>query len=500
LVSTPLVERLVDLIPAALFLTTTDGLVLSWNQGAQVMFGYRPDEALGKVVSDLICPPEMASFTQGMLVDACSRGLVEFEATDRTQSGVLVYTQSTIQLVVDPGDRRLIFLKRDITASVYRRQVQALEVKFRGLLEAVPDALVIVNSQGRILLINSQTERLFGYSREDLLVQPIERLVPDRFQAVHPGHRTQYFSDPHPRPMGAGRDLYARRRDGSEFLAEISLSPFESEVGPLAMAAVRDVSERRGQEEARRRALEEMNLRIQEANRLKSEFLANMSHELRTPLNAILGFSEVLLDGRVGPINPDQEEFLGDIHSSSRHLLQLINDVLDLSKVESGKMDFHPVRFDPRTLVDELVDTLKTLVQQNKLSLVVEIDPQLGVLSFDQGRLKQILYNYISNAIKFTPEGGRIVVRFFPTTPEEVRIEVEDTGIGIAPGDLETLFVEFHQLDNGATKKYQGTGLGLALTKRLVEAQGGTVGVSSVLGKGSLFFAVFPWTKGGEVG
>lgn len=491
-----LATDLLNAVPAALIAIALDGRVEFWNTGAQTMFGYSSEEAMGQPLTGLICPPAGVSHTTQMIQLALDSGLSEFEATDQTKVGAVVYTQSTIRTAPAGQSVRLVVLKLDITQHVYQRQVQSLEIKYRGLLEAAPDALVIVNRDGRIVLINSQTERLFGYQRGELLIQPIERLVPARFHSVHPGHRNRYFLDPHARPMGAGVDLFARRRDGTEFPAEISLSPIEFEGGHLAMAAVRDISDRKNQEEVRRRDLQEMNHRIQEANRLKSEFLANMSHELRTPLNAILGFTEVLIDGKAGEINEIQKEFLGDILTSSRHLLQLINDVLDLSRVEAGKMEFQPRRIVPEELLRELLSSLGALIGQNRLAVAFDIDPQLGSLFLDPSRLRQILYNLLSNAIKFTPEGGRIGVRWFGVGSSEFQIEVEDTGIGISEEDLSTLFVEFHQLDQGPTKKYQGTGLGLALTRRLVEAQGGRVGASSEPGKGSCFFVVLPRETG----
>src|SRR5260370_21798395 len=187
------------------------------------------------------------------------------------------------------------------------------EAKFRGLLEAVPDAMVIGNNSGVIQLINAQTEKLFGYRREDLLGQPIEILIPPEYRVGHVGFRSAYAAGPKVRPMGAGRDLTAKRSDGTVFPAEISLSPLEMEEGTLVMAAVRDISEQRKvQDDVQRKnaELEAQNRRVLEANRLKTVFLANMSHELRTPLNSIIGFSEFLKDKKPGPLNDKQEEYL----------------------------------------------------------------------------------------------------------------------------------------------------------------------------------------------
>ncbi len=239
--------------------------------------------------------------------------------------------------------------------------------------------------------------------------------------------------------------------------------------------------------------LETQNVQIQEASRLKSKFLANMSHELRTPLNAIIGFSELIHDGKVGPVAPKQQEYLADILTSSRHLLQLINDVLDLSKVEAGKLDFHPEPVDLSRLVGEVLGILRTAIASKAIHVESHVDASLSDVVLDAARFKQVLYNYVSNALKFTPEGGRVIVRALPEPAGSAfRLEVEDNGIGIAPEDIARLFVEFQQLDAGATKQHSGTGLGLALTRKLVETQGGTIGVRSMPGRGSVFHAVFP--------
>jgi signal transduction histidine kinase len=237
--------------------------------------------------------------------------------------------------------------------------------------------------------------------------------------------------------------------------------------------------------------LEAENRRMQDAARMQSEFLANMSHELRTPLNAIIGFSDLMYGGVTGSLNAEQREFLGDILSSSRHLLGLINDVLDLAKVESGTLVVVPQAVDLNRVIAEVSDIVRGLATGRSVELDLHLAADLGSVVVDPAKLKQILYNYISNALKFTPEGGRVTVRA-ELVGEAFRVEVEDTGIGIAKEDLRHLFVAFRQLDAGLTKRYPGTGLGLALSKRLAEAHGGTVGVYSERGVGSTFWVELP--------
>ncbi len=252
------------------------------------------------------------------------------------------------------------------------------------------------------------------------------------------------------------------------------------------------LAEHRAQLEAAYQDLQRQNRLIQKANRMKSEFLANMSHELRTPLNGIIGFAEMMHDEKLGPVSEPHKEYLGDILVSARHLLQLINDVLDLAKVEAGKLEFQPEPVEIGKLLREACDIVRTLAAKKELKIEIDVKPEIGSVALDPAKFKQVLYNYLSNAIKFTPEGGRIAVRALPHGPRAFRLEVEDTGFGIAPGDIASLFLEFQQLDATLARKFQGTGLGLALTKKIVEAQGGSVGVTSTPGVGSTFFATLP--------
>jgi PAS domain S-box-containing protein len=375
-----------------------------------------------------------------------------------------------------------------------RQARERAEEKFHGLLESAPDAIVIIDPTGRIAMLNAQAASLFGYPRAELLGQTVEVLVPHAYRRLHPERRASYVQAPRIRhSMAAGVELFGLKQDGTEFPAEISLSPMETPEGRMVIAVVRDVTYRRRLEEERARSveLEALNHRAQEANRLKSEFLANMSHELRTPLNAIIGFSSLLHAGRVGKLTDTQVEYLGDILVSSRHLLQLINDVLDLAKVEAGKLELELGSVDLSRLAAEVRDILRGLAAEKHVELDIDVAPEVGPVQADARLLKQILYNYLSNAIKFTPEHGKVSVRIWAPSAATFKIEVEDSGIGIKPDDMRRLFVEFQQLD-ASGRKYPGTGLGLALTKRLIEAQGGTVSVVSVVGKGSTFAAELP--------
>jgi len=289
------------------------------------------------------------------------------------------------------------------------------------------------------------------------------------------------------------------RKGGSPVRVECSNASMEVKdrrVGAILM--VRDITERKAQEEIRRRCedLEQQNRRMQEANRLKSEFLANMSHELRTPLNAVIGFSEVLVDERAGPLNDTQHDFLTDIWTSANHLLQLVNDILDLAKVEAGKMELNLETFSIEAAIAETVATINAIAAKKNIPVIVEAPPPEIVATLDPLRFKQILYNLLSNAVKFTPDNGTVTVTASRDGDERIRLRVKDTGIGIKQEDLSRLFHEFEQLDAGLARRQEGTGLGLALTKKIVELQSGSITVESEFGYGSMFTVVLPTVSG----
>lgn len=364
-----------------------------------------------------------------------------------------------------------------------KRSAEDTLLRYRRLAESGIIGIFICDIYGHAKEANDGFLNMLGYSREELFALNWKELTPPEWSRAD-DEAVQQLQE-HGRTATWEKEYF--RKDGSRVPILVGVAML-NETDCIAFTL--DITERKRLEALRLHSqeLESQNSRMAAANRLKSEFLANMSHELRTPLNAIIGFSELLHDGEIAPDSPHHREFLGDILKSGHHLLQLINDVLDLSKVEAGKMDFRPEPTKMDRLVGEVCAVLRSVAAERRVTLRYQVDPLVSDVTLDPARLKQVLYNYASNAIKFTQPGGTVTIRARPEGLSSLCVEVVDDGIGIASKDIGRLFTEFQQLD----PKRPGTGLGLALTKRMVEAQGGHVGVESGLGKGSRFFAVLP--------
>ena len=359
---------------------------------------------------------------------------------------------------------------------------------------------IATDAKGVIQIFNVGAERMLGYTAAEVMnkITPADISDPQEVIAraealsleldtpITPGFEALVF-----KASRGIEDIYELtyiRKDGSRFPALVSVTALRDAqnaiIGYLLIGT---------DNTARKQAIE-----LEYASRMKSEFLANMSHELRTPLNGIIGFTEFLIDEKPGPLRPKQKEYLSDVLNSARHLLQLINDVLDIAKVEAGKMELHPETFPVRKAVEEVATVIKSIAQKKRIAVGIEVSDGLDAVTLDQHKFKQVLYNLLSNAVKFSDEGGQVDLHVRRLDPHRLEVQVRDTGIGIKAEDINRLFAEFEQLDSGIARRFEGTGLGLALTKKIVEFQGGHIGVESEQGKGSVFTVVLPVMMGKE--
>ena len=407
---------------------------------------------------------------------------------------------------VHPDTSELKKLARELGQAAVRlahseRALRESEKRFRTLFKEAPIAYHEIDREGVVRHVNAAECAMLGRQASEIVGQYAWDLVSSRSREVVRRSILNRLAGASPTtPYECDIDC----RDHSWVTVEVHENLIcDSRGAVIGMrSALLDVTATKMVDTALRRFeqhAEELNVKndellgeletAREASATKGRFLAAMSHELRTPLNGIIGLSELVFDGVAGPVSEEQQEYLGDVLASSKHLLQLVNDVLDLAKVESGKIEFVRQSVKIHPLLREVCDVLRILAGEKRIS--VELDTaNLDTVFTDPGRLKQVVYNYLSNAIKFAPPGGKVQVRTRWEGDSAFRIEVEDNGPGIREAEIPRLFVDFQQLEQ--TPSRLGTGLGLALTKRMVESQGGAVGVRSRPGEGSVFFAVLP--------
>jgi PAS domain S-box-containing protein len=514
--------------------TDANGVIQIFNVGAERMLGYAAADVVNKITPAHISDPQEViaratalSLELGTpiapgfeaLVFKASRGIEDiYELTYIRKDGSRFPAVVSVTALRDAQDAVIGYLLIG-TDNTSRQQVEEERAKLdqrlrdqqfytRSLLESNIDALMTTDPRGIITDVNKQTEALTGCTRDELIGAPFKNYFTEPGRAEAGIHRV----------LNEGRvtnyELTARAWDGKLTVVSYNATTFHDRERRLqgVFGAARDMTELKRFEQT----LQQKNIELEGASRMKSEFLANMSHELRTPLNAIIGFSEVLKDGLVGEMTDQQRGFIGDIFSSGKHLLSLINDILDLSKVEAGKMtlDLEPVEVS--SLFANSLSIIREKAAGRRVRLSMEVAADLGSIEVDARKVKQIVYNLLSNAVKFTVEGGQVSLRArrvsaaqvckpsgswtgrsFPLPADSefaefLEIGVTDSGIGIAAGGLERLFKPFSQIDSGLARRFEGTGLGLAMVKLLAELHGGAVSVESAVGEGSRFTVWLP--------
>jgi PAS domain S-box-containing protein len=473
----------------------SDGLITFLNEFGQRFFGYSAEEIIGRHVLDTIVPPtESGGRDLERLIKEICAAPAAFEQNineNMRRNGERVWIAWTNRIVCDSQGNVVGFLSigTDITERKRAEEArQASEARYRKLFECAPDGIVIADPKSYYIDANASMCRMLGYTRDELIgLHASDIVAPTEVPHIEPVLRAlQEPSDHH-------REWRFRRKNGSVFPGEVIAAMMPD--GNL-LGMIRDITERKEAEAER-----EKRHQAEAADKIKSAFLATMSHELRTPLNSIIGFTGIMLQGLAGPLTAEQNKQLDMVRTSARHLLALVNDVLDISKIEAGQLAVACEPFDLKRSIAKVVTLVRPMSEKKGLAFHVTIAPALGEAVSDERRFEQILLNLLSNAIKFTDRGAIGLEADLVndhTSPgatagqAAVRLRVSDTGTGITPDDLATLFQPFRQLDSGLSRNHDGTGLGLAICRRLAELMGGTIRAESVWETGSTFSVTLP--------
>lgn len=483
-------RQFLEVAPDGIVITDAEGCIVLVNQKTEELFGYSRDELLGQSI-ELLVPERWRSAHVGQ------RKAYSAAPTSRPMGGALPLfarrkdgTEFPVDIGLSPTETEEGLLVMSVIHDTSERQ--RAEARFRALLKAAPDAMVSVDTQGHIVLVNFQTEALFGYTRDELLGMPVEVLIPERYRAEHPAHRIGYQKEPRVRPMGAGLELFARRKDGSEFPVEISLSPLETDEGWLTTAALRDITERkRAEAELARQARE-----LARSNEELEQFAYVASHDLQEPLRMVSSYTQLLAKEYQGQLSGDADKYIDYAVDGVKRMQELINDLLAYSRVGTQGRAFEAT--DCEAALQRVLRNLEVSIRES--GATITHDPLPTVVG-DPIQIQQLFQNLIANGIKFRrAEAPQVHVGAEPRVGEqggEWLFSVRDNGIGIAPKYGERIFQIFQRLHN--RRKYSGTGIGLAICKKIVERHGGRIWLDEQPGVGAAFHFTIPQQAGKAV-
>ena len=479
-------ERFFSLSLDLMCIASFDGYFVDLNPAWEQTLGFTIDELKAKPFTDFIHPDDLEStIVEAEKVMTTGKDVVSFENRYRCKDGRYkwILWSSTVSL-----EKQLYYaVGRDITRRKHAEDALEHEQSLLNtFMDNTPDHIYFKDRESRFIRINKAQTNLFHLSdaKEAIGKTDAEFFTEEHAQQAYADEQEVIRSG---KPMQA-KEEKETWRSGEETWVSTTKAPLFDRSGQIVgtFGISRDITQR-VRAEAELQAAKEA---AEYADRAKGDFLANMSHELRTPLNAIIGFAEILRDEIIGPIKSEQKELVADIHTSGRHLLDMINDILDLSKIEAGTMDLDFETFSVVETMEEVSTIINALASKKRIQLDQEFDQDMTVTA-DKTKFKQILYNLLANGIKFTDEDGRVTTKL-EVSNNSLLIRVIDTGVGISPEDQATLFQAFTQVDTSKARAHEGTGLGLALTKRLVELHGGKIWVESAVGEGSTFSFTLP--------
>ncbi len=477
--SYPKLAEFLDLTHDAMIVHNLERKITYWNRAAVRLYGWEADEVRGRSSNEVL-QTQFPKPLSEIEADVLEKGSWEGELTHRRRDGLEIIASSRWTLRRDENGKPEAILEsnRDITQRIREGQ------KFRDLLESAPDAIVIVDKDGCIQLVNAQSEKLFGYSRAELMGQAVEVLMPNRFRASHVRHRELYARSPHGRAMGVGLELFGRRKDGSEFPIEVSLSPLATAGGTLVSSAIRDVTDRRRAEESIRRLNAELSQKVAEISAANAEletFSYSVSHDLRAPLRHIDGFARILQEDYAPELSEDGRHYLDRILGAVNHMGHLVDDLLNLARI--GRTGMARQRVNLQEVVRQVLAELPEEEQKREIEWRIEPLPEVDG---DPGLLKLVFSNLLANAAKFTRTRQPAVIEVGMDGPSEAPVFfVRDNGVGFDPQYADKLFGVFQRLHR--QEDFEGTGIGLATVQRIIRRHGGDIRAEAALDRGATF-------------